>query len=116
MTTISLMPTTVRAPVLGVRHVRPPGRIVYPSEAEVPEGKRHGKLRMFLCTILELAVSDRACVGSDQFVYWNARAPKRCLSPDGFVYIGTPDCDFKSWKTWERGTPQLAIEIVSDPG
>lgn len=89
---------------------------MFPSEAEVPEGKRHLELRTFLYRVLKLAFADRACIGCDQFVYWNARNPKRCLSPDGFVYVGAPDHDFKSWKTWERGTPQLAIEIVSDPG
>jgi Uma2 family endonuclease len=101
---------------LAVRHVRAPRRVVFPSEAEVPEGKRHYKLRTFLYQVLELALADRACIGCDQFVYWNARLPGRCLSPDAFVYLGAPDCDFESWKTWERGTPQLAVEIVSDPG
>jgi Uma2 family endonuclease len=105
-----------RAPDETIRHVRPPRPIRFPSEAEVPEGKRHYELRTFLYRLLKLAFADRACVGCDQFVYWNARSPKRCLSPDGFVYLGAADRDFKSWKTWERGTPQLAVEIVSDPG
>ncbi|NVL73167.1 Uma2 family endonuclease, partial [Escherichia coli] len=50
---------------------------------------------------------------SDQFVYWNGRDPQRCMAPDAFVYWGTPDEPFPVWKTWERGTPQLAVEIAS---
>jgi Uma2 family endonuclease len=60
----------------------------------------------------ELAV--RAAIGSDQFVYWNAKDPRRCLAPDVFVKLGTPDDAFATWKTWERGTPELAVEILSE--
>lgn len=52
-------------------------------------------------------------IGSEQFVYWNGREPRRCCSPDVFVKLGTPDSTFDSWKTWERGTPELVVEIVS---
>ncbi len=80
----------------------------------MPESKRHFKLRTALYAILELALGKAAVLGSDQFVYWNAREPRRCLAPDVFVYVGRVDEDFPSWKCWERGgPPQLAIEIVS---
>jgi Uma2 family endonuclease len=36
------------------------------------------------------------------------------VAPDAFVKLGVPDTDFKTWMTWERGTPELAVEIVSD--
>jgi hypothetical protein len=36
------------------------------------------------------------------------------LAPDAFVRLGTPDTHFKSWKVWERGAPELAVEILSD--
>ena len=53
-------------------------------------------------------------VGSNQFVYWDAGEPKKCLSPDVFVKLDSKDRDFDSWKTWKRGAPELAVEIVSD--
>jgi hypothetical protein len=36
------------------------------------------------------------------------------LAPDVFLRLGSPDVTFDSWKTWERGAPELAVEIVSD--
>src|SRR5690606_25709534 len=49
----------------------------------------------------------------DQFVYYDASNPKACLAPDVYVKLGGPKGDIESWKTWERGTPDLAIEIGS---
>ncbi len=80
----------------------------------MPESKRHLKRRTFLYQVLAHGFAQEASIGCDQFVYWNARDPRRCLAPDAFVFLGVPDTDFGSWKTWERGTPQLAVEIVSD--
>jgi hypothetical protein len=97
-----------------VDHVRPPRPIHFPEEAEVPEGKRHLVLRTFLFRLLRFALGPSHSVGSDQFVYWNARDPRRCLSPDVFVKRDVPDVSFGSWKTWEQGgAPELALEIVS---
>lgn len=105
----------VTSPEGRLRHRRAPRPIVFPVEEQVPESKRHFKLRTALYAILELALGKGAVLGSDQFVYWNARDPRRCLAPDVFVFVGRDDEDFKSWKTWERGgPPQLAVEIVSD--
>lgn len=53
-------------------------------------------------------------MGSDQFVYWRASDPKICLAPDAFLKLGQPFEHFDSWKTWERGAPDLAVEIVSE--
>src|SRR5262249_33458728 len=39
---------------------------------------------------------------------------KKCLAPDAFVRLGTPDHLFPSWKSWEKGAPDLAIEIASE--
>ena len=47
-------------------------------------------------------------------VYWDPTDPSRCLAPDAFVRLGVPDSIFGSWKTWERGAPEVAVEIVSD--
>lgn len=97
-----------------LRHLRAPAPIHFPEEADVPEGKRHLVLRTFLFRLLRLALGPAHSVGSDQFVYWNARDPKRCLSPDVFIKKGVPDSSFGSWRTWEQGgAPELAVEIVS---
>ncbi|WP_437586161.1 Uma2 family endonuclease [Sorangium sp. So ce1000] len=52
-------------------------------------------------------------IGSDQFVYWDAGDPQKCLSPDLFVKLGAREEMFDVWKVWERGAPDLAVEIVS---
>lgn len=80
----------------------------------MPETKLHLTLRTGLYLILARELAARACIGSDQFVYWNAKDPRRCLAPDAFVKLGAPDVVFDSWKTWERGTPELAVEILSE--
>ncbi|XXX80278.1 Uma2 family endonuclease [Sorangium sp. So ce134] len=96
-----------------LRHVRAPSPLHFPEEALVPETKRHLELRTLLYLVLK-TFSDRAAIGSEQFVYWSASDPRRCLAPDAFVRLGTPDTPFGSWKTWERGAPELAVEIVSE--
>lgn len=86
----------------------------FPEFGEVPESKRHLKVRTLLFELLELAFADRAAIGSDQFVYWDATNPRVCLAPDAFVKLGQPNDLFGSWKTWQRGVPELGVEIVSD--
>jgi hypothetical protein len=88
--------------------------LYFPESAEMPEGRRHFQLRMLLFNFLQLAFGEVAVIGSDQFVYWDATDPRTCLAPDGFVWFGAPDAVFGSWKVWERGVPQVAVEIVSD--
>ncbi|WP_437897314.1 Uma2 family endonuclease [Sorangium sp. So ce124] len=96
-----------------LRHVRAPSPLHFPEEALVPETKRHLEIRTLLYVVLK-TFADRASIGSDQFVYWSASDPSRCLAPDAFVRLDTPDTPFGSWKTWERGAPELAVEIVSE--
>ena len=63
------------------------------------------------------AYADRAGIGSDQFVYWNAADPARGLAPDAFVRFGAPDEDFDTWgqfffvrRTRDRfDSPRLAL-------
>lgn len=88
--------------------------IHFPEQAEVPESKRHLRLRTLVWQFLAHAFADRAAIGCDQFVYWAPNDPRRCLAPDAFVCFGTPDDDFRTWKVWERGAPQVAVEIISD--
>jgi hypothetical protein len=53
-------------------------------------------------------------VGSNQFVYYDAEEPSRCLAPDAYVQRVPPTGLIRSWKSWERGAPEVAVEIVSD--
>lgn len=97
-----------------VNHLRAPSAIHFPDEAMMPEGSLHLFLRILLLRILKLELGDANTVGSEHFVYWNAREPKRCLSPDVFVKLGVPETWYRSWKTWQQGgAPELAVEIVS---
>jgi hypothetical protein len=59
----------------------------------------------------ELALG--ACIGSEQFVYWNAKDPRRCLAPDAFVKLGKPDRSVRG-RRGERGIPELGVEILSE--
>ena len=90
------------------------GALRFPAEAEMPETKRHLELRTLLYQILKLAFRDRAAIGCDQFVYWDPTDARACLAPDAFVRFGEADELFRTWKVWERGAPQVAVEIVSD--
>lgn len=93
-------------------YVRAPRPIDFPSEEEVPETKRHLETRTTLYLLLKEAFAGTA-IGSEQFVYWDAGDPQRCLSPDVFVKTGSSALVFDTWKIWERGAPDLAVEIVS---
>ena len=95
-------------------YVRAPVPVNFPETEQVPETKQHFRLRTLLYEFLALAFADRATIGSDQFMYWDPTDPKACLAPDAFVRLGEPDHLFRSWKVWERGAPQLAIEVISD--
>jgi hypothetical protein len=93
---------------------RPPTPIVFPEGELVPESKRHFELRTLLFAFLKRAFGDRAAIGSDQFVYFHAADPRRCVAPDAFVRLGAENDLFPTWKVWERGAPDVAIEIGSD--
>jgi Uma2 family endonuclease len=94
-------------------YVRPLRPLHFPVEAKVPESQRHLELRTALYQLLSFHLQGRATVGSDQFLYFDASNPKACLAPDVFVRLGVDGPEIDSWKTWERGTPDLAIEIAS---
>ena len=105
---------TASVVVNGIRYVRAPVPVHFPDSELEPETKRHLEQRSFLYEILKLHFADRAIIGCDQFVYWDRTDPKQCLAPDAFVRLGAPDCEFRSWKVWERGAPDVAVEIISD--
>ena len=79
----------------------------------MPESTRHGRLCELLYQILTHALGADHSVGKDNFVYFDASAPLRRLAPDAFVKLGVPQQDFSSWKTWQSGTPELCVEILS---
>jgi Uma2 family endonuclease len=66
-------------------------------------------LYQLLCDHLGLDAS----IGSDQFVYYDAGDPSRCVAPDVYVQLKPAAGKIRSWKTWERGAPDVALEIVS---
>jgi Uma2 family endonuclease len=97
-------------------YVRAPIAVHFPSEEsaeeQVSETKRHLEARTTLYLLLKDALAG-AAIGSEQFVYWDASDPRKCLSPDIFVKHGLFEETFDIWKVWERGAPDLAVEIVS---
>jgi hypothetical protein len=98
----------------GRRYVRAPVPLRFAEFELVPETKRHLKQRTALFQILELAFADSAAIGCDQFLYWDPTDPAQCLAPDAFVRLGRPDDLFRTWKVWERGAPEIAVEILSE--
>lgn len=95
------------------RYIETGTPLVFPVEEQVPETELHFELRLLLYQLLKDHLSDSMTVGSDQFIYFNAADPTQVLAPD--VYVCTrrqPDL-IQSWKVWERGTPEVAIEIIS---
>ena len=101
---------------LGTGHIRAAKPVEFPStdaEWDMPEGERHARLCEIIYQLLRAAAGDSASVGADQFVYFDAADPKRKCAPDAFVKRGPVRHNFPSWKTWEFGTPELCIEILS---
>jgi hypothetical protein len=96
-----------------LEYVRPVRPLYFPVAAEVPETQRHLELRTALYQLLRLALDAQHSVGSDQFVYYDASDPGACLAPDVFVKLTGGAEEITSWKVWERGTPELAVEFVS---
>src|SRR6185436_14279822 len=84
-----------------IRHKCDPRPLHFPAELQVPERKRHLKLRTLLFAIAERELASQASIGSDQFVYYDASDPRKCLAPDLFVRLARPDTPFPIWKTWE---------------
>jgi len=100
----------------GLRPARAVRAVDYPStdpEWDMPEGTRHSRLCEIMYQLLRVVVGPASTVGADQFVYFVAGEPKRKCAPDAFVKLGVPQAEFLSWKTWEDGTPELCVEILS---
>jgi Uma2 family endonuclease len=98
----------------GQQYVRPPQPIHFPASEEMPETNRHLELRTILYLILKRAFKERATIGSEQFVYYDPTNAKKNLAPDVFVKLDIPHKTFRVWKVWQRGAPDVAVEVVSD--
>jgi hypothetical protein len=95
------------------RYVRPIVAVHFPSGEEVPETHRHLLVRTALYQSIEREIGDRATVGSEQFVYWDPTDARQRCAPDVMVRLGIVKCGFDSWKVWEDGAPEVAVEIIS---
>jgi Uma2 family endonuclease len=96
------------------RYIEPLAPVVFPEEAELPETQLHLELRTLLYQLLSDHLGLDTTVGSDQFVYFDAANPKQSVAPDVYVRLLPRGELIRSWKTWERGAPEVAVEIVSD--
>jgi len=108
--------TVSKTALQGIRHVPPAQPLRFfdaNPEWQLGESLRHFNLCALLYQVLRQAVTPRNSVGCDQFVYFDASDPRRCLAPDGFVKLGAPQEMFASWRVWEKGAPELCIEVLS---
>jgi len=100
-----------------LRHLRPVQPLRFPEqepdEERMGQGRRHRHLCEALYQMLRAVCVPEHTVGADQFVYFDAAAPRRCLAPDAFVTLGVGDHDFDSYLVWEEGTPDVAFEVLS---
>ncbi len=99
-----------------IEHVRPPRPLRFLAndpEWDLGQSTRHFKLCVFLWETLRRVVGKGSTVGADNFVYFDGANVERKCAPDAFVRLGVPDAEFTSWKTWENGTPELCVEILS---
>jgi Uma2 family endonuclease len=99
------------------RHVRPVEPLRFPEREPESERMGQGRRHLHLCgalyEMLRAACVPEHTVGADQFVYFDAANPKRCLAPDAFVTLGVRDHDFDAYLVWEEGTPDVAFEVLS---
>lgn len=95
-------------------YLRTPDPVYFPATETVPETNENMERRWTLYQSLKRAIAGSATIGSDQFVYWDPTTAKKRLAPDVFVRLGSPHAPFRVWKVWERGAPEVGVEIVSD--
>ena len=100
-------------------YVRPVQPLFFPEQEpeheRLGQSPRHYNLCRFLYEILAEAVGDAHGVACDMFVYWVPTNPQ-CRAPDASLKLGIAQrrlVEHPSWKTWELGAPDLAVEILS---
>ncbi len=102
--------------VPAVRHVRPVRPIEFPSsdpEWDMGQTGLHQRLCNALYQLLRDALAPASLVASDQFLYFDAADNRKKCAPDVLVKLGAPHRLVDTWKTWEDGTPDLCVEILS---
>ena len=95
------------------RYLRAPEPLYFPESEEVPETNENLERRIALYLSLKQELAASATIGSDQFVYWDPTTAKKRLAPDVFVRLGQAHRPFRVWKIWQRGAPDLGVEIIS---
>lgn len=99
-----------------IEYVRPPRPLRFLAndpEWEMGQSTVHFKLCVYIWAALRRVVGPESTVGADNFVYFDASDAERKCAPDAFVRLGFPAAEFSSWKTWQSGSPDLCIEILS---
>ena len=101
-----------------LRHVRPVQPLLFdvgsnPEWNNLGQTQIHLRICFLLFELLELATTKQDTIGCDQFVFYDASNPKKCLAPDGFVKLGVRPKNWSSWRIWEHGAPELCVEVVS---
>ena len=98
-----------------VQHVPPvPLRFdSYDPEWDLGQSSRHLNLCILLRELLLRAVTRSDTVGMDAFTFFDETDPRRKCAPDAFVKLGVPNAHYESWQTWDRGAPELCVEILS---
>jgi len=106
-------PAPSPSPRPAFRYLEPVRPVVFPESAEVPESDVHFRLRVLLYQLLRDALGVDVFVGSDQFLYWDASDPTLCIAPDVYVRLAPQPEPVTSWKVWQRGAPDVAVEVIS---
>jgi Uma2 family endonuclease len=102
----------------GRRYLEAPVPVHFPEqeplEEKVPETPTHQSQREVLRDSARTALAQGALIASDQFLYWDPTDPRRSLAPDLAIRRGARPERTPTWKVWERGAPDLCVEIVSE--
>ena len=97
----------------------PPPVVHYPVEDDEPmsESFLHADVSTDARAVLKVHHIDRpdACVGGNNFMYYEEGNPKAVVSPDVFVAYGVPkETDREVWKVWVEGkVPDFILEVTS---
>ena len=97
----------------------PPPAVHYPVSDDEPmsESLKHWRVSMHAGMVLEFHHADRddACVGGNNFMYYEEGNPKAVVSPDVYVAYGVPkETDREVWKVWVEGkVPDFILEVTS---
>jgi len=106
------------AMVPNVRHVRPVRPLDFPSsdpEWDMGQSGTHHRFCEALYAALRAALAPDNLVAADQYLYFDAadNGDRSKCAPDVLVKLGSPARLVNVWKTWEDGTPDLCIEVLS---